>query len=86
MNVQRPVAVPEVEGLEHAGQAQPVVGVQVRDEDLVEIGEADRAQKLALRSLAAVDQDAVASPADQERGQAAALTRPRTAGAREEER
>ena len=63
-----------------------MVGVQVREEDLVEIGQADRAQQLALGALTAVDQDAVASPADQERGQAPALRGQRAAGAREEDR
>ena len=68
------------------GQPEPVVGVQVRDEDLIEVGEADRAQQLALRALTAVDEDAVAAPADQHRGQTAALCRQRAAGSGEEDR
>ena len=63
-----------------------MVGVQMREEDLIQIREADRAQQLALRALTAVDEDAVAAPADQERGQATALCGQRAAGAREEDR
>ena len=68
------------------GQAEPVVGVQVREEDVGQVGEADRAHELALRALAAVDQDALAAAPDEQRRKAAARRRNRARGAREEER
>jgi len=86
VDIERVLTPAQVEGLEHAWQTEPVVGVQVREEDFVEVCQADRAQELALRSLTAVDQDAVPSPADQERGQSPALRGQRAAGAREEDR
>ena len=47
---QRHLAAAERERLQHPGQAEVVVGVEVRDEDLLEVDEADRgAQQLALR-------------------------------------
>ena len=54
---QRALAVAQAEGLQQPGQTEPVVDVQVGDEDVGQIAEADRAQQLALRALAAVDQD-----------------------------
>ena len=46
--------------------AQVVVGVEVRQEDVLEVDEPDRrAQELALGSLAAVEQQPVASPAEE---------------------
>ena len=59
---ERHVAHPQREGLEHSRQAEVVVGVEVGDEDLLEVDEPDRgAQELALRSLAAVEEQAVAA-------------------------
>ena len=86
MHIQGPVPIPEVEGLEHSGETEPVIGVQVRDEDLIQIREPDRAQQLALRALAAVHEDAIAAPAHEQRGQTAALGGQRAAGACEEDR
>ncbi len=57
------LAFAQREGLEHAGQPQPVVGVEVCDEHAVDIAQADRADQLALRALAAVEQQAVAADA-----------------------
>ncbi len=83
---QRDVAAAEVERLEHAGQAQPVVGVKVGEEDLGEVGQSDGAHELALGPLAAVEQDPVTAAADQDRGQAAAGGGDRAAGAGKEDR
>ena len=63
-----------------------MVEVVVRDEDRVELGQPDRAQQLLLGALAAVEQDAVAAGAQQQRGQAAAGGRHGARGAGEEER
>ena len=72
------------EGLEHAGQAEHVIGVEVGEEDVLELDQADRAQELALGALAAVEQQPVA-PAAHERGrQAAARAGGRAGGAEEE--
>ena len=63
-----------------------MVEVVVREEDRVELGQPDRAQQLLLGALAAVEQDAVAAGAQQQRGQAAARGRDGAGGAGEEER
>ena len=69
---ERHVAHPQRERLEHPWQAEVVVGVEMRDEDLLEVDEADRrAQELALGSLAAVEEHPVAAtPDEQGRGSA----------------
>ena len=69
---ERHVAHPQRERLEHPGQAEVVVGVEMRDEDVLEVDEADRrAQQLALGSLAAVEEQPVAAaPNEQGRGSA----------------
>ena len=59
-DVERLLAPAQVERLEHPRQAEPVVGVVVRQEDGVEVGEPDAAQQLALGPLAAVEQQPVA--------------------------
>src|SRR5205807_2062103 len=71
VNRQRTLSAPEIEGLEQAEQAQPVVGVEVGQEHLVEVGEPDRADQLALSPLPAVEQDAVGAAAHQQARQAA---------------
>ena len=63
-----------------------MVGVVVREEDGLHVGEADRAQQLALGSLAAIEEQAVATAAQQRGGQAAPGGRHRAGGAGEEER
>ena len=68
---QRAVAVAQVERLQQARQPEPVVQVEVRDEDVVEVGQADGAHELALRALAAVEQDAIPAAAHQHGGQTA---------------
>ena len=83
---QRRLAVAQLEGLEHPGQPEPVVGVVVGEEDRLHVGQPDRAQQLALGALAAVEEQPVAAAAQQRRGQAAAGGRHRAGGAGEEER
>ena len=61
-----------------------MVGVEVGEEDLLEVDQADRAQELALGALAAVEQQPVAAAADERRGQPA-LRRGRRAGGSEEQ-
>ena len=73
------LALAQVERLQHAGQPEPVVGVEVGDEDVVEVGEADRAQELALGPFAAVEQQPLAAAAHEQRGQAASRARDRAA-------
>ena len=61
---QRQLAAAERERLQHPGQAEVVVGVEVRDEHLAQLDEADRgAQHLPLRALAAVEQQPLAAAA-----------------------
>src|SRR6185369_13169210 len=68
----RLVAPAERERLEHPRQAEEVVGVVVREEDLLQVREADRrALELALRAFAAVEQQPFAAAADEQRGRAA---------------
>jgi len=64
MDRQRPLAVAQLEGLQHARQSEPVVGVHVREEDVGEVREADGSDELALRPLAAVDEDPLGAAAD----------------------
>ncbi len=63
-----------------------MVGVEVREEDLLEIDEADRrAQQLALRPLAAVEEQPLAAAADEQRARAAPRRRRAAGGAEEDE-
>ena len=80
------LAAAEREGLEHPRQAEDVVGVQVGEEDVLEVAEPGvGAQQLSLRPLAAVDEEPVAAAADQRRGRAARGGRRRARGAQEDE-
>jgi hypothetical protein len=81
---ERALAVAQVEGLEHARKPQPVVGMEVREQHLVDVGQADRAHELALRPLAAVEQQPVAAATHEHRGHPPAGGGYRTAGAGEE--
>ena len=75
---ERKIALPERESLQHSRQAEVVVGVEMGDEHLPEVDEADRgAQQLALRALATVEQEPLAATAQEERAGAA----PRRGGA-----
>src|SRR4051794_30166945 len=62
-----------------------MVGVQMRDEDVRELGQADRADELALRALAAVEEDPVAAAAHEQRGEPAARRRGGAGGSGEED-
>ena len=62
-----------------------MVGVEVRDEDRVEIAQADRPQQLALRTFAAVEQQALAAAPQEQRRQPAARGRCRAGGADEQD-
>jgi hypothetical protein len=49
-----------------------VVGVEVRDEHVVEVHEADRADHLALGALSAIDEKPLSATPDERGGKAAA--------------
>ena len=86
MHLERALAAPEREGLEQAWKPEDVVGVEVRHEDLAELHEADRGpQELALRSLGAVEQQAVAASAREECRRRPLGGRHRSSGAQENE-
>jgi hypothetical protein len=75
---QRQLAAPKRKRLQHPGQAEVVVCVVVRQEDLVQLDEPDgRAKELPLSAFAAVEENPVASAAHQRPGQAAARRRHR---------
>ena len=62
------VAAAQREGLEHPRQAEEVVGVEVGEEDLLEVDEpAGRALQLPLRPLGAVEEQPLAAAADEQR-------------------
>ena len=69
MDGKRPVAVAQVEALDHPDEPEPVVEVEVGEEHVGEVAQPDRAQQLALRPLAAVDEDPIPAAPDQQRGQ-----------------
>ena len=81
----RHLATAQRECLQHPRQAEHVVRVEMRQEDLLEIDEPGvRAQELALRPLAAVDEQPIAAATDQ-RGRGAARRRRRGARRPEED-
>ncbi len=70
--VERDLPTAQREGLEHARQAEIVVGMEVREVDGLELDEADvAAQELPLSPLSAVEEEAFAATADQGRGERA---------------
>ncbi len=80
------VALAQREGLEHARQPEVVIGVKVRDEDLVQVGQADRrAHQLPLGSLGAVEEQPFAAAAHEQRGRGATCGRRAGRGAEEDE-
>ena len=83
---QRPLARAQVKGLQQPREAKPVVGVEVGQEHLGQLGQPDRLHELALRALAAVEQDAVAAAANEHRRQPTPRGRDRAGGAGEENR
>ena len=83
---ERHVAVAERERLQHPRQAEVVVGVEVREEDLAQIDEADRrAQELALRALAAVEEQPLAAAPHEERARRTPRGRRAGRGAEEDD-
>src|SRR5439155_26001391 len=65
---ERELALPELERLEHPREAEVVVAVVVRDEDLIEVGQADRrAHQLPLRALAAIEEQPITPTPDEQR-------------------
>jgi hypothetical protein len=62
-----------------------VVGVEVGDEDGIEVGQADGAQQLALGAFATVEQQPLAAAADQHGRQAAPRARHRAGRTGEED-
>ena len=73
VDLERQLASPEGERLQHSGQAEVVVCVIVRQEDLVQLDEPDRrAKELPLGPFTAVEEDAVAPTPDQRSGESAA--------------
>ena len=82
----RLLAAAQGERLQHPGQAEEVVGVQVREEDLLELRQADgRALELPLRSLGAVEEQPLAAAPEEERRRRAPRGRHRRRGAEEDE-
>jgi hypothetical protein len=69
---ERQLATAQRKGLHHPGKAEVVIGVIVGDEDLRKLNEADpRAKKLALRTLAAVEEEPLAAAAHEQAGRGA---------------
>ena len=68
------LALAQAERLEHPRQPEHVVGVEVGEEDLLELDQPDRAHELALGALAAVEQQPVAA-APHERARAGRAAR-----------
>ena len=81
---ERALALPQRERLQHPRQAEHVVRVEVRDEQLLELDQPDRAHQLPLRALAAVDQQAIAAAPNERGGQPAPRARRGAGGAEEE--
>ncbi len=80
------LAAPEGERLQHSRQAEEVVGVEVREEDLVELDQADvRAEELPLRPLAAVEEQLLATAPHERGGRSAASGRHRAGRAEEDD-
>ena len=74
------------EGLQHPGEAQEVVGVEVREEDLAELDEPDRrAEHLPLRPLRAVEEQALAPTAHEQRARRAVGRRHRAGRAEKDD-
>ena len=72
VNADRRVPAAQPEGLQHPRQPEDVIGVQVGEEDVLEVDEPDvRAKELPLGSLAAVDEQPIASATQDRRGGAA---------------
>ena len=83
---QRCLAAAQRERLQHPRQPEDVVGVEVREEDRVELGQPDLgAQQLALRSFGAVEQQALAAATDEQRSGSTLRRGQRGRGAEQDE-
>ena len=82
---QRHLPPAQRERLHHPRQPEDVVGVEVRQEDALDVRQADGAQQLPLRALTAVEQDAVAAAAQEQPGRGALDGRHRAGRAEEED-
>jgi hypothetical protein len=81
----RQIAAAQREGLQHPREAEDVIRVEVGQQDVLEIDEPRlRAQQLTLRSLTAVDEQAIAATPDERRRRASRRCR-RGAGRAEKE-
>ena len=81
----RLVPAAQRERLQHPRQAEEVVGVEVGQEDVLEVGQADdRALELPLRALGAVEEELLAAAPHEERRRSALCGRHRGRGAEEE--
>ena len=76
---ERPLAPTKVERLQKSGQAKPVIGMEVSQEYLCQLGQANRADELSLGALTAVDEDPVAATTHEHRRQPASRRRNGTA-------
>ena len=83
---ERRIAPAQRKRLHHPRQPEEMVGVKVREEDVLDVRQADGAQQLALRALAAVDQQPVAAAPDQHARRRALHGRHRAGRAEEENR
>src|SRR5207253_6636587 len=64
---QRHVAAAKGERLQHPREPEEVIGVEVREEDLVQVDEPNgRLQQLALGTLAAVEEQPLAAAPDEQ--------------------
>src|SRR4029077_1415315 len=80
------VAPAQRERLQHSRYAEKVVGVEVREEDLLEAGRADaRPRELPLRSLGAVEEQSLAAAPEQDRRRRALRRRHRCGRTEEDE-
>ena len=86
VDLERDLASTQGERLEHPRQAEDVIGVEVRDEDLAQLDQPDDGtQQLPLGSLRAVEEQALAPPADEQRRRRTLGRRHRARGAEEDE-
>ena len=75
-----------VKPLEHPGQAQDVVGVEMRHEHLPELDQAHGGpQQLALRAFGAIEEEPLASPPHEQGGRSSLGRRHRAGGAEKDD-
>jgi len=82
----RLVAAAQRERLQHPRQAEEVIGMEVREEDLLQVGQPDRRPlQLPLRPLAAVEEEPLAAAPDDQGRRPALRGRHRGGGAEEDD-